>query len=632
MPTIDAKILAVMKMPPAEREAVLLAAWPVAGDGERPWLLRALLDAAAAEEQTPRKGLLTRGRPDLERASRLRRAVIGAWPGLAEGEKQAIGQRLGNGLGKSLIEVGGSDRARDRVAAVRAAADVALGRVSGGPVGDAHALLGVLAGDPDPMVSQAVFDVLAALIDRDPRGAQAEGLDRGLACAAGRFGEHRHTGVLRAVALASAGSPGPVLRAWLGAAEEPGHLALRSAARKLDEATRRRHAMAWLGVPALAGVAADTIDACDGFDAEERGRLLRLGHLLGFRGRGRAIARIRKPERLLEMPESQMRALDGEARRGWLRWCEASALRADRRLALLASRVRDQEASVRLLAARQIASLPGTPTADAALFDLALDADPHVAAEAASALARVESPRRRAALAPMLETLARSPHEAVRLAAAEVGRGRAADGPKGVVERARRVLGLGGGARGEEKLRAIEAVERAGAGALAEIEPQLLDAAATLDERLAAKAVLALGRVATPSARSAVTDGLAHRDARVRANAAEGLTRAAAVSGESIDLSAFAAAEHPQRLRANAVRHEWRRLGRAEGVRAAVGAMLADRRPEHRASGLWAAARTGDRQLLGPVAELAARDADARVRARAEITVRRLLPPAGVTP
>jgi hypothetical protein len=171
--------------------------------------------------------------------------------------------------------------------------------------------------------------------------------------------------------------------------------------------------------------------------------------------------------------------------------------------------------------------------------------------------------------------------------------------------------------------------------------------AGPVDARAAATAVALLGHVATDPARKLVAGCLAHADARVRANAVEGIARSAAAGHAPLAIIAELKSDAHHRVRANAIRGELiaQIRGTASGALAPIWrdhlrSMLTHDSPMHRLAGVWLASRTmnvfGDSpaaigaapstaavaEVAQRVVELAQFDADARVRRRALASAR----------
>lgn len=253
--------------------------------------------------------------------------------------------------------------------------------------------------------------------------ALAGAIDAALADAASAFMDHRLARVIDAV-IAAAHEPGPAVRAFLADHSQPAHLPLRAAARAAAAEVSSARLVAWLGVPALAGIARDAL-AARGVLRDEAA--LTSAHLLISRGRAglaaRTIPRMRgridatadsasatsNPATTANPQcDSPVARLSESARRGVIRWLRHTRLTADPQW------LTDESPLVRLDAVRALAALHPTPATDELLKDFALDTHPAVAATAAAALDRAASPSRRRSLGPFLATLARSPHAAVR--------------------------------------------------------------------------------------------------------------------------------------------------------------------------------------------------------------------------
>lgn len=156
--------------------------------------------------------------------------------------------------------------------------------------------------------------------------------------------------------------------------------------------------------------------------------------------------------------------------------------------------------------------------------------------------------------------------------------------------------------------------------------------------RTVATAVAAATAVEDPRATRVIAGALHAADDRVRANAVESLAARVRCGSGDVDAVLISSVfelknDDAHRVRANVARtmaeHAAPGLG-AGAARESLAAMLADRRPMHRLAGVWAAEKSA-RLLAGSlgeiparVSELAADDPDVIVRSRAEACARLL--------
>lgn len=468
--------------------------------------------------------------------------------------------------------------------------------------------------------------------------------DAALAVAAEEYPGHRVPGLIEAI-LRLSPRPGPVLREWLTDDRQAGHLALRAAVRAMPEPEFLRAAT---GLARHATLARVVIERLARLPGPARGEALARAHLLRTRERaGLSPGRAAEIDELLG-PREAVASWPEEARCAAAAWLararEPGALAAA--TARLADRLADPSARVRLAAARALAAMPAARERDELLRDFAFDPDDGVAWSAACALAAARSPARRAALAPVMARLRRSPHARVRAAASAWRRSNdpwANETVEGGMSRwacpvaSRLALALDLAAFDDELRRRVRegsVEQRIGAMGLAErlsraevIEPELIELARGADERLAGKAVKLLGRVPGEAAARVVRDSLHAALARARADAVEAVPPGAATERALFELLG----DESPRVRANAVRRVLRARPYNQRASRALLDMLADARAGHRASGLWAAERLARRglplmeALAGRVNDLARAERDGAVAERAARCARRLL-------
>ncbi len=461
------------------------------------------------------------------------------------------------------------------------------------------------------------------------------------------------------------------LGAWMLGADEEARSALRNTLRASDSTLARRRALEWLSTDALGAAALERLARAR--TPAEHECVLTRSHLLAHPARARRAAMLGRAGRAADPGAAALPAflpapqdvpnLSLAARRGLPRYLRASGAGVEARRRVIEPLLADDDPLVRHACTRT--APPG------ALADLCFDPDARVARSAMLSWSLVgeraggPAPGRRLALRAdagrekLLARLARSPHAPVRAvarqeiellawfdprvpAARAAARRRLAREPEALVADLRAVL-LSGAP--EDRVAAVQAVR--GLSLHACVERELLglcDAAADGPRaRVAATALAALAELGTDAATQAVTRHVGVADARVRANAVEGvgiLLRAAAdpsmMRSRLIELK-----DDPHhRVRANAVRALLVRPGslvegRPGGGRvyepAAVDsllAMLSDVRAEHRLAGAWVAgrvlpfdgaARLGQRwaEVSVRVHDLSTDDADPRVRVRA---------------
>lgn len=451
-------------------------------------------------------------------------------------------------------------------------------------------------------------------------------LDHALAEALARYPEHRVAGVLDA-ALAWSPSAPRRLRSVLGDMSQASNLVLRSAARaRPDDAVSVRSLVAWLGVPALSAVARERVERL-----ASRGEVVGLwkwGHLLAVRSRAISLLRLVKPERVVRPSDRpDWISTDGRAvASGWRRWVARLPLADHVRVEALKRAASDRDRAMRLAAARALGGMKPSPATDEALAALAQDSDEPTAWSAASALGWAVGVRRRRSLEPLWMRLCSSPH--ARLCLLARGESAKADPIESLrrgawispaeirlrmAEAREEVLGsLKRAIEGEDSDLSAWAMEAAWrVGALDHLRASIIAAAKSGDPRRASKGVRLLGWIRGMRARSAAEEGLRHSDGRVRASAVEALARHRCVPG----LIEPCTDDPTARVRANALVALGRgRVGEEEWLLDRLAAMLADHRPEHRLSGLWAAGRLGCSAVIDLCRTLAVTDPEGCVR------------------
>jgi len=525
--------------------------------------------------------------------------------------------------------------------------------------------------DPETGESAAV----PARDDGEPAADEIDSLRRSIAAVVGSAARERRRGVLVGamaligpadVAAARAGR-GNVLAAMLLSEDAALRTALRNALRWSDGPLARRRALEWLSIEALGASALERLARARSIVEHEC--VLSRAHLLANPARARRAAMLGRAAggtesggsgpAFVPAPED-VASLSRTARRGLARFVRTTAAVPGVVRHVIEPLTADADA-----VARHSCTGVAPPTL---LADLTLDPDERVARTAMLAWSLVgergggagprPALRADAGRERLLTRLARSPHESIRaLARHEISllawldprspQGRASARrrlmaePETLLADLRAVLLAG---EPDDRIAAIQTVRTLCLHAGVERELLgLCEAAADGPRaRVAATALAALAELGTDAAARAVTHHVGVADARVRANAVEGvgvLLRTGR-DGDSMRSCLVELRDDPQhRARANALRALLARPGSQVeargGVRvyepAAVGsllAMLADERPEHRLAGAWVAGRVlpfEGAARLGPrwaevsvrMHELAAGDGDRRVRVRA---------------
>ncbi|HBS30038.1 MAG TPA: hypothetical protein DEB06_11475, partial [Phycisphaerales bacterium] len=594
MPPLNRRLDLLRRLPRAQREAALLATIPVCGAGERDALVAEVLalgEGGGASGRRGSEGLIV--------------SLARWWGVLSEPARGALVAALGERAPGVLDRLHASDDAADRAAAANLAiACLTLGGGSSAGIGNGLSI-------PVPPA-----------------------VDAALARAAERFDEQRLHAVMDAIAR-TAHAHGPAVGRWLGDAEQPGHLALRAAARSLPSALARRRATSWLALPALRGVAREILLSPSSVD--EQALALEQAHLLLARGRASALRAMGEGAGRVLAHEAGLTGVPLSARRGQVRWAGLLPLDGRERLDALASALSDPSPLVRFDAATALSALPADPEGDALLADFAFDADEPVALAAITTLADAGSPSRREAAAGAMRRLARSPHARVRrravealaawdplddrtlsdrFAGAAAARSAMARAPLEFLIALRREYASADAAR---RVRLLEVARRV--GAVDRLEEELIAGVTGDDERVASKAALLLGRLGSSErARRAVVQAAGSAIARVRANAVEAFLR---LGADEASVGGWARDDTP-RVRASAVRHLLIGGPREHAV-GLLAEMLGDPRPDHRVSALWAAERTRTLEVVNRVADLTRHDDDPRVQTRARRCARALL-------
>ncbi|MCA9312063.1 MAG: hypothetical protein KDA21_12700, partial [Phycisphaerales bacterium] len=484
-----------------------------------------------------------------------------------------------------------------------------------------------LLADTDDAVATSAADALQALSHRFGRGGDREALDEALAEAAATWPDHRRDEAIHAV-LATAHLAGPFLRTWLQDEHQPGHMALRAAARHLPEDLQRQRTVHWLAIPALATVAVSRLE--QDHDITARVNLCRYAHLLPARGRPAMLRRARHLDRRLPTDDDLARVGD-DGRLGYARTLRSLPVTRECHVKELTRLLDDPSPRVRMVAALDLARMPADRGADELLVQTCFDADERVATTAAIALTTARTARRRLWLQPTLEHLATSPHASVRRLASEAAGTRESDGawrwhcplaerrafradPAGFVQTLRAELG---GTEIGPRLHALGIIERF--RLWTRFEHELRDAARDGDPRIASKAVLLVARVAGDESDHVINAAIRHVDPRVHANAIE----AKLARHPSTSWVVRMRNDDVPRARANVIRHIIRQTGGAACSQEILGGMLEDHRPAHRVSALWVAERMNCQTLREQIDTMATADLPG-ISARAARCSRRL--------
>jgi len=625
MATLTERIAILRRCGRTVREEALIEAVMWAGKGEADALGVELIELALRSPQR----------------LRLLGALMSAWAQLGTVVRDAAISAVGEDLEGLLLEMSRDGCPRIRTAAGEAACDVRTGRrhVTSERRRAIGGVMQALVLDGDAGVAQSARDCLVRACDHAAESPDQQGgavlddsLERALCAALLGYVEHRHQGIITS-ALRVAHAPGPAMRKWLAHDDEPGHMALRAAARRLSPELAVPRLVAWMAVPALAPVAAEWAELGG---AAARSSLLGSAHLLGLRGRTRAIRRMRAGERLLPS-DAQLADDPAPLRRASIRLARLVA-RPDRRLLHISGFLADPDPLTRMDAVMALGMEPAGPLVDEALTDFTLDPCAVVSASAACVLGSAQSPSRRRAVSSAFRTLMRSPHAVTRSLADHVLREfdpfapTEGDRTWDHAVPAARALGADGERfRNEalEQLRSGPVRQRVGVlctldrlRLIGSVFEEVAALVGDKDQRVAAKAVHLLGKSGDPRAVRVLESVLDHADPRVRAEGVEGLWRL----GVPADYGRWTGDQTP-RVRANALRAL---LGvDAERALQGVESMLHDPRATHRAAGLWLAEVGGGSgglvELTQIAVEMAKRESDPATAYRARRSATRLL-------
>ncbi len=491
-----------------------------------------------------------------------------------------------------------------------------------------------LAGDDSSSVRDRAVESLLTLGRSTPvRSSLWDAMDRALAQLADRVMDLPDRAVLRA-ALPLLANPGAHLSRILNDGEHPANFVFRSLVRRGGAEMGAGELIRLLRMDAVAPAALDALQSA-AVTTDDWAGALSATHLLLAPGRGTRIRRL--PERDKQLPTG---AIIGElphsALRSLPRWINANNWQGKGLTQVIDRLVgcEDPTARASLLVQFRQTKRPDKMIHDA-LQDLSLDRCPSVSRSALLSILDEDSKKLRTLVRRQL----RSPSQANRICAAQTLRRRDPfaqldrDDPLADATALRRALkrdraatldalrvAIGGGAA-TRRIRAISLAIRVEAAPDCELE--LLSTAASRDPKLAASAVVALGRLTSQAAVQAVRACLQHDDDRVRANAVE----AASKHDSLIEPMCRSLDSSVAREKCNAVHVLLSRVEpklQSQG-RARLNEMLTDKRADHRRSALWLVERLGCTEVAGQVASLVSNESNNDVRNRAQRTARRLL-------
>ncbi|HEY7115342.1 MAG TPA: HEAT repeat domain-containing protein [Tepidisphaeraceae bacterium] len=162
----------------------------------------------------------------------------------------------------------------------------------------------------------------------------------------------------------------------------------------------------------------------------------------------------------------------------------------------------------------------------------------------------------------------------------------------------------------EQRLKAMQIAQELGLGEL--LRPALMQACNDPNAKLRSKAIAVLGALDSVPPEVVLERVLNDADPRVRANAIEVLENRQRTQFLPMLAERARAASSNNRERANAIKalHHMK----LKNAHVALASMLADQRPKHRISALWALKAIGWWQLLSEVGRLAKEDGNLRVR------------------
>ena len=502
----------------------------------------------------------------------------------------------------------------------------------------------------EPQVRQMAADTLLGLAswasdrnraeppgpDRD--GPAVEAISRAVAEGVATYPQHRQQAVLLAL-LALAGSTRPATWRLLTNPRQPAVAMLRAFIDANTDALAQRALPIVIRQRAFTAMAVAVIDRLrPGKGLEE---LLEQTHLFV---NPLAAGHLRKLDAVVSraFTDDQLDTLSSTQARGLPRWIMLLPLESAQQVEPLARCNRLSDPLARVAALRALfalasdPSVPGTASgANAAISSFCRDSQPEIARLALRHLARC----RWEDLPRLLADLITSSDESVRALAgkylAAVGFDRLWAAWPRLDELQRLAAGRAlikidpnfhqqlalrlASAQRPDRLRAMAMIHGLNQGLL--FEPTFLALASDRDVVIAASALRVLGSVDSPRALAAIEAALDHPDSRVRANAVEALQQLR--SYRRIDKLLRMADDDDNRPRANAIA-ALMEIRTADAL-VALAAMLADRRPRQRISGLWLVESLGLFNVARQVAEISLADPDPNVKTRARQVIERML-------
>lgn len=621
MPSLPRRLQLVRNLPRRLRAPAIVQALACADTAEADAIISILPDLISGHEADP-----------------LLRAAARAWTRLSDDARRTWIAIASDSATTHIQALAKSDASADRLAAAAISADLLTARLG---IRTAHAeptLIDALRTSLRAATTwqRSILDAVAQVAHKNTAGR--DGLDDTLADIVARYEEHRHAGIIAAI-LARAEHAEAKLRDWLARAEEPGHLTIRAAARRLEPSMSPRRALSLLSVPALAPIALDRLANLE--DPAHLHQLLELSHIARLPAVRARLQRIPRPLALLP-DDPSLNAMPATLRRAFLRWLEILPVNDAHRLARATTRLTDPDPLVRAGAVRILARLPASPQLDDALFEFTLDPHPDIARAACDALTSTPSHNRRAALADRFAVLLRSPHPHVRALAQHALYSVGNADPRSTrhtwqdpvtflralrADRTEAIADLDQQIRHSERTLAIAALTLADRAQLCtDLHDAIIQATRCPDPHIAAKAVRTLARLDSEQSAQALRAASEHPDPRVRAEAVEVNARAirAANPCDTIDLHHRLNDSIP-RIRANAIHAMLHSSRNHTDARTALAEMLGAQDPSIRAAALWLAEKHATPDLADRLAHLVRTETDPRLRERAKRSARILL-------
>ncbi len=573
--------------------------------------LREALRACGPDEADELVNALTRGSRGRRRFQALAAAAV-AWDRISPETQHTVLRYAGRRLSVLVEDLSNSNDPRERKAAARLLAR------TGEPTASGEVLERLLLDDSAPVAGAATDALLGTGERRSDSVWSGESLRLLLLCAE-RYGVHRRREALEAVvSLAATGAP-DAMRAWLADDGQAAHMALRSVIRRDERPQARERAFALLGYPSLSPACVDRLRRDDA--PAEHDAALRRFALLENPKRRRALSRATDASQLLPR-ETAIAELSAPARLGRVRLVRALRLTGPERAAALAPCLTDDTDVVRGAAVAALSAGARTDAELGLMLDFVWDRSARVAASAAAALlCEREGPARREVWA-RIASKATEPARAIAAIAL-------ADDPLASPVAARLALGADRRSYVASLRAAIASGERAARcaaiglahrlGVEADVELELLGAAADGDARIASAAARALGAVTSRSAAQALERLTGHVDARVRANALEATDSRRA----PVELFEAKLGDPHHRVRSAAI---VALADAAPGIAPdAAGAMLRSEKEQDRIAALWAVSRTRMADAAPDVATCASAARSLHERRWAARCARRLL-------